>query len=203
MNSAFWALDLNGDFVVEASNVTEFDETMAPKRSTIVYDFPAKGGRGPVKVIWQDGVGNPNTDKDFVRPPGIPDDLELNPGFGQVFIGNKGIIFFNDAYCGTAPRLFPESLMQEARKIPKVYARVKGGPTQELCLAVRGQGPKPVSNFVDHAGPLTEMVLAGNLAVRLGKRIDWDMKHMEARGLPEVKAMLKREYRAGWEPKLS
>ncbi len=56
---------------------------------------------------------------------------------------------------------------------------------------------------MDHAGPLTEMVLAGNLAVRLGKRIDWDMKHMEARGLPEVKAMLKREYRAGWKPKLS
>jgi hypothetical protein len=44
------------------------------------------------------------------------------------------------------------------------------------------------------------MVLVGNLAVRLGKKIDWDMK---ARGLPEVKAMLKRKYRAGWEPKLT
>jgi predicted dehydrogenase len=203
MNSAFWALDLNGDFVVESSKVTEFDETMAPKRSTIVYDFPAKGQRGPVKVIWQDGVENPNTDKDFVRPPGLPADLELNPGFGQVFIGTKGIIFFNDAYCSTAPRLFPESLMEKARAVPKVYARVKGGPTQELCRAIRGEGPKPISNFVDHAGPLTEMVLAGNLAVRLGKRIDWDMKQMEARGLPEVKAMLKRSYRAGWEPKLA
>jgi hypothetical protein len=59
-----------------------------------------------------------------------------------------------------------------------------------------------VSNFVDHAGPLTEMVLAGNLAVRLGKKIDWDMANMDARGLPEVKAMLKRTYRAGWEPKI-
>ena len=176
---------------------------MAPKRSTIVYDFPAKGQRGPVKVIWQDGVANPNTDKDFVRPPGLPADLELNPGFGQVFIGTKGIIFFNDAYCSTSPRLFPESLMEKARTIPKVYARVKGGPTQELCRAIRGEGPKPVSNFVDHAGPLTEMVLAGNLAVRLGKKIDWDMKNMDARGLPEVKAMLKRPYRAGWEPKLA
>ncbi|MFC7335968.1 Gfo/Idh/MocA family protein [Haloferula chungangensis] len=203
MNSAFWALDLQGDFVVEASKVSEFDENMAPKHATIVYDFPAKGNRGPVKVVWQDGIGNPNTDKNFVRPPGIPDDLELNKEFGQVFVGTKGIIFFNDAYCSSAPILFPESLMQEARKIKKVYPRVKGGPTQELCRAIRGDGPKPVSNFEDHAGPLTEMVLVGNLAVRSGKKIDWDSEALEARGLPELKRFLKREYRAGWEPKLA
>jgi len=39
--------------------------------------------------------------------------------------------------------------------------------------------------------------------VRLGKNIDWDMKNMEARGLPEVNGMLKRKYREGWEPQLS
>jgi predicted dehydrogenase len=203
MNSAFWALDLNGDFVVESSKVSEFDENMAPKRSTIVYHFPAKGKRAAVKVIWQDGIADPNTDKDFVRPPGIPDDLKLNEGFGQVFVGTEGAIFINDAYCGTAPVVYPEALREKTRSIQKVYDRVKGGPTQELCRAVRGDGPKPVSNFVDHAGPLTEMVLAGNLSVRLGKKIDWDSKNMEARGLPEVKAMLKRKYRAGWEPKLT
>ena len=47
------------------------------------------------------------------------------------------------------------------------------------------------------------MVLVGNLAVRLDKKIDWNAKAMEARGLPEVKANLKRIYRAGWEPKLT
>ena len=201
-NSAFWALDLNGDFVVEASKVSEFDDVIAPKRSTLVYQFPAKGKRGAVKVVWQDGVNDPNTDKEFVRPPGIPADLELNSDFGQVFVGTEGVLFVNDAYCGTSPKVFPESLMQKARKTPKVYPRVTGGPTQELCRAIRGDGPKPVSNFVDHAGPLTEMVLVGNLAVRFGKKIDWDMKNMDARGLPEVKSMLKRNYRAGWEPKL-
>jgi hypothetical protein len=59
LNSAFWALDLKGDFVVEASKVSEFDGTFAPKCASLVYNFPAKGERGPVK--------NPNTDKDFVR----------------------------------------------------------------------------------------------------------------------------------------
>jgi hypothetical protein len=109
MNSAFWALDLKGDFIVESSKVSEFDDTFGPKRSTIVYRFPAKGGRGPVKVIWQDGVNDPNNDKDFVRPPGIPDDLKLNEGFGQVFVGTEGVIFINDAYCASAPVVFPEA----------------------------------------------------------------------------------------------
>ncbi|MEP2776590.1 MAG: Gfo/Idh/MocA family oxidoreductase [Luteolibacter sp.] len=203
MNSAFWSLDLKGDFVVEASKVSEFDENMAPKRATIIYDFPAKGTRAPVKIVWQDGVGDPNTDEEFIRPPGLPDDLELNQNFGQVFVGTEGTIFFNDAYCSTSPMLFPESLKQKARAIPKVFPRIKGGPTQELCRAIRGEGPKPVSNFEDHAGPLTEMVLAGNLAVRTGKRIDWDMENMEARGMPEVKVLVKRQYRAGWEPELT
>lgn len=202
MNSAFWALDLKGDFIVESSKVSEFDDETAPKRSTIVYQFPAKGKRAAVKVIWQDGVGDPNTDKDFMRPPGIPADLQLNNEFGQVFVGTEGTIFVNDAYCGTAPVVYPEKLREKTKSIKPVYERVKGGPTQELCRAIRGEGEKPVSNFVDHAGPLTEMVLAGNLAVRLGKKIDWDMKKMEARGLPEVRAMLKRVYRKGWEPKL-
>jgi predicted dehydrogenase len=202
MNSAFWALDLKGDFVVESSKVSEFNDTFAPKRSTLAYQFPAKNGRAPVRVLWQDGVADPNTDKDFVRPPGLPAELKLNPEFGQVFVGSEGIIFFNDAYCGTAPVLFPASLREKARTIPKVYPRVRGGPTQELCRAIRGEGAKPISNFEDHAGPLTEMVLAGNLAVRLGKKIDWDSARLDARGLPEVKAMLKRQYRAGWEPTL-
>ncbi len=202
MNSAFYALDLKGDFIVESSKVSEFDETIAPKRSTIVYQFPAKGKRAAVKVVWQDGVNDPNTDKEFMRPPGIPADLKLNNEFGQVFVGTEGVIFVNDAYCSSAPTLFPENLREKAKTIQPVYERIKGGPTQELCRAIRGEGQKPVSNFVDHAGPLTEMVLAGNLSVRLGKKIDWDRENMEARGMPEVKAMLKRVYRKGWEPKL-
>ncbi len=183
--------------------VSEFDENIAPKRSTIVYHFPAKGKRCPVNVIWQDGVGDCNTDKEFVRPPGLPANLQLNKEFGQVFIGTEGFIFCNDAYCASAPVIYPEALREKTKQIKPVYERIKGGPTQELCRAVRGEGPKPVSNFVDHAGPLTEMVLAGNLCVRTGKKIDWNMAKMEARGMPAINAMLKRVYRKGWEPKFT
>lgn len=201
-NSAFWALDLHGDFIVEASKVSPFDDVTAPVRSTVIYHFPERNGRAAVRVIWQDGVKNPNTDTEFVRPPGIPDDLELNSEFGQVFVGTEGSIYVPDAYCGGVPVLYPEALREKARGVERKFERVNGGPTQELCRAVRGEGPKPISNFVDHAGPLTEMVLAGNLAVRAGGRVDWDAKALKVRGRPELQSMLYREYRDGWKPKL-
>ena len=48
-----------------------------------------------------------------------------------------------------------------------------------------------------------ETLLRGNLAIRLGKKIDWDATAMEGRGTPEVKATLKRIYRNGREPQLT
>jgi len=204
-NSAFWALDLSGDFVVEATRRSEFDDVTAPKRSTIIYDCPAKGKRRALKVIWQDGFMDPHADREFIRPPGLPDDLNLKTpsGCGQAFVGTDGVIFFDDPYCGGAPRLYRNGKREMPYNIESVYERIKGGPTQELARAIRGEGPRPVSNFEDHAGPLTEMVLAGNLALRSGRKIDWDSARMEARGLPEVKSMIRRQYREGWQPKLS
>ena len=46
---------------------------------------------------------------------------------------------------------------------------------------------------------LTELALLGALALRLGRRIDWDAERMEARGLSEAAAIIRETYRAGWE----
>ena len=59
-------------------------------------------------------------------------------------------------------------------------------------------GPAPSGNF-DYSGLLTEFVLLGNLAVRLGKKIDWDGKNMQATNAPEADALIRREYRQGWD----
>jgi hypothetical protein len=101
-----------------------------------------------------------------------------------------------------APMLFDDKLKEKSRTIKKSYERIAGGPTQELCRAIRGEGERPVSNFIDHAGPLTEIILAGNLAVRMRRKIDWDSAGMEVRGVPEARALMKRNYRPGWEPNL-
>ena len=46
-------------------------------------------------------------------------------------------------------------------------------------------GPKPGSNF-DYAAPLTEVVLLGNLAIRSGRRIEWDSANMKCTNVPEA-----------------
>jgi hypothetical protein len=48
-------------------------------------------------------------------------------------------------------------------------------------------------------GPLAETVLLGNLAIRVGRRIEWDVPGLRATNCPETAPYVKREYRKGWE----
>ena len=74
--------------------------------------------------------------------------------------------------------------------------RNKGGHHQEWIDAVKG-GPAAYSNF-DFAGPFTEFVLLGNVAMRVGKKFEWDAVNLKAKNTPEADQYLKREYRKGW-----
>ena len=67
-----------------------------------------------MKLNWYDGGLYPP------RPDALPDDVTLKSEGGVIFIGEKGILM-NDTY-GANPRLFPESLTEEAALVPKTYA---------------------------------------------------------------------------------
>jgi hypothetical protein len=54
-----------------------------------------------------------------------------------------------------------------------------------------------LSNF-DYAAALTENMLVGNIAVRLGKELDWDGPNMKATNCPEADQFIKQEARTGW-----
>jgi len=200
LHAAYWALDLGGDCTVEASNVSEFDEKSFPVRSVLTFHFPAKGSRAALKLVWQDGIKDANENPDFIRPPGLPDGFKFSQG-DQIFIGTEGTMVCADIYGGAAPQLYPETLTEKARAVPRKFDRVRGGPTQELCAAIRGTGPKPVSSFDGTAAGLTEMALTGNLAIKYNRKIDWDSQALGVRGFPEADAMIKRVYRSGWEAK--
>ena len=49
-----------------------------------------------------------------------------------------------------------------------------------------------------YASKMTEAILLGNVAYRVGRRIEWDAEAMKAKGCPEADALLKRPYRPGW-----
>ena len=186
LDAPFWALDLKSPTSVEAQTAEVFTET-GPAWSIITWQFPARGNMPPVKVMWYDGKKQPP------RPQELEDARKLG-GHGMLVIGDKGTIYDPGAYC-QSPRLIPETKMQEAipNLPPKTIPRIKGSHYGEWIQACKG-GPKPGSNF-DHSGPLTEMVQLGNIAIRTGKKLEWDGANLTCTNMPEANKHLKKDYR--------
>jgi hypothetical protein len=67
---------------------------------------------------------------------------------------------------------------------------------EEWVAAIKG-GPPALSNF-DYAAVLTETVLLGNVAIRAGKKLDYDGAKMKVTNSPQADQLLRREYRSGW-----
>lgn len=172
MDAAFWALDLGYPDSIEAETSERFEET-APVWSIVEYRFPARGSMPPVKMTWYDGGKLPP------RPKQLEEGREMGGKNlnGQFLIGENATIMANQS-CGTV-RIIPETLMKELQpKLPpKTIPRVPdGNPYKEWINACKGIGPLPGSNF-EYSARLTETVLLGNLAVRTGKKINWDAKN--------------------------
>ena len=45
---------------------------------------------------------------------------------------------------------------------------------------------------------MTEFVLLGNIAIRTGKKLDWDAKKMQFTNDADANKYVKEEYRSGW-----
>ena len=97
----------------------------------------------------------------------------------------------------------PEKKAIECGTPPKKLDR-SPGHHQEWINACKG-GPKAGSNF-DWAGPLTEAVLLGTVALRTQLReqltktkLNWDSKNFKFTNVPEANEFLGYTYRKGWE----
>jgi predicted dehydrogenase len=191
MDAAFWALDLGSPTRVIPETTKRYDET-APKSSRVIYEFPAKGNRDQIKVVWRDGGLWPP------RPDSLPAGADWPPAEigGQMWMGDDGALVA-DIY-GQDARLLDPKRDAELRANPPAekYPRSKG-VYQEWLDACKG-GPPALSTFDGHAGPLTEMVLLGCLAVREGRAIDLDPATGEvlSTGIPAW--YMKPEFREGW-----
>lgn len=188
MDASFWALDLKYPTSVEAVSEGVNNET-GPKSSVITYQFPARGSMPPVKLVWYDGKKMPP------NPPGLEQNRGIG-GNGFYMVGDKGCILSASIYC-SGPRLIPETDMKAfmSKQPEKTIPRIPGGNQwQEWIRACKGEGPAPGSNF-DYSGPLSEMVLMGNLAVKTGKKIEWDGSKMLCTNLPEANELVRKKYR--------
>ena len=185
----FWALKLGYPTSVEAyvsSRVVKIWEKVEnketyPDAEIVRYEFPVRGDMPPVKLTWFDGGLKPP------RPAELEKERNLSAN-GIILIGDKGTI--------VEGRLVPESRMKDYKKPAQSIPRITGTHEQNWIDACKG-GPPACSNF-EYAGPLTETVLLGNVAIRTGKRIEWDGSNMKVTNIPEANELLGRKYREGW-----
>ncbi len=188
MDGANWALKFGSPSSVELVDSSPVSVDMAPNWSIIRYQFPEREGLPPCTYTWYDGGKKPERPKEM--------EAENWESSGTLFIGDKGKILCGE-YIGR-PRLLPESSMAEYKRPTQTIPRVPGNsPYKDWIRACKG-GPPACSNF-DVSGPFTEVVVLGNLALRLGKKIDWDGVNMKAKGLPEADQYIHAQYRKGWE----
>jgi hypothetical protein len=140
-------------------------------------------------------------------------------GNGIIFEGTKGKMMAGTY--GANPQLLPTNLTATT-KVPQSIERVKNGDNGhyaawvEACIAGPGsKEAKVLSSNFDIAGPLTESVLMGNLAIRSydlkandskgltsypGRNIQlmWDGPNMKITNFDLANQFVKRTYREGW-----
>jgi predicted dehydrogenase len=172
------------------SKRVEYNDSYPPA-SIIHLSFPARGEMPPVKMHWYDGGLLPE------RPEELEPERTM-PESGTIFVGDKGKM-----WCETyseSPRLIPESAMAAFQRPAKTLPRVPGGRAghEKNWLDAIRQNGQAVSNF-DYAGPFTEVVLLGNVALRFpGTRLMWDAKNLKVTNLPEADQYVNHQYRDGW-----
>jgi predicted dehydrogenase len=204
MDPMVWALKLKYPISVEGNistywggfwEYTEPKNEMYPRSTIVRYQFPEREEEDmpPVTVTWWDGGMMPP------RPPQLEDGRRLgDEDGGLLFIGEDGIIM---AGCyGKNPRLIPEPEMKDFdRPDPSIDRIPEGIAGHEQDWVRACKGGKPASSNFDFSGPLSEMVLMGNLAVRFPyTKLYWDGENMRVTNHEAANAYVKRPYREGW-----
>jgi hypothetical protein len=186
LDPVFMALELTAPTTIEADALPINNETWAP-RSKVECQFPgtARTTGATITVTWYDGQGH--TPK--LAGLGLPENYKL-PGAGSVFVGEKGSMVLPH---WAAPKLFPQEKFADYN-VPKLDDLNHYTDWAHACL---GDGTTK-SNF-DYAGPLTESVLLGGIAIRFPKeQLLWDSEAGEIKHNADANARLTKEYRNGW-----
>jgi len=183
-----------------------------PTASKIHLNYPRTDGKGSIKVSWMDGGIMPE------RPEELGDDEAFgNWDGGVLFIGTKGKLL-TDSY-DAKPRLLPLSLNEQIN-VKETLERVpEGHYLQWVNACMKGFGKAETSSSFDYAGPFTESLLIGNLALKAyfeidpnaknkgfwggtkyhgRKRLQWDAANMKITNFDEANQYVKRTYRTGW-----
>ena len=213
IDPAFKTVGLGYPSEVECSVGTIFEKMWTPDyfpescpaSSSVKMRFPGKTGKPDINLYWMDGGIRPERPDEL----GPNEQMGDSEGGGVIITGTRGKMM-----CGTYgsdPTLLPTSRMKEIN-VPKTIARVpEGHYVQWVNACIAGYGVNQLSSPFEYAGPLTETILMGNLALRSWdvkdskgdfpgrKKLLWDAPTMKITNFDEANAFVKREYRQGWK----
>ena len=211
LNMAFMALNLRNPTSV-AAVTSGHDKVMYPKWSQIEFEFPELNGRPALGMTWYDGGKMPPVEliKDLPRSGRGDDSSVYNSG--ALVVGTEGMLFSPGDYGGDEQGntgiVKPDGSFEKQRRIdlPEDFYKVSPGHFDEFTQGIETSDRLlPVSNFPDYAGPLTETILLGNLAVWAAsdEAIEWDAETMQASNVPAgsqaaVDEMVRHTYHNGY-----
>lgn len=185
-----------------------------PIASHITLRFDGEKGKG-VEFHWMDGGIQP------ARPEELgPDEVMGDGGNGVIIEGTKGKMMCSTY--GRDPRLLPTT-RTDGNSVrvtePRVVGGADGHQAQWVNACIAGRNSKEyreLSSPFSIAGPLTESVLMGNLAIRSYdyreekadgkgynypgryKTLLWNGADMEVTNFAPANNFVKRDYRKGW-----
>ena len=114
------------------------------------------------------------------------------PGNGVMFVGSEGMLFadYNNH------RLFPREKFADFTPPEKTIADSIGHYAEWIKACREGT---PTTCTFDYSGPLSETVLLGTVAYRVGRKLNWNAEKLEVVNDTAANNLIRKDYRSGWE----
>ena len=177
---AFWALKLRHPTTVEAEG--PFHPESAARWTIARQEYSARENLPPVALTWYSGGAYPT----LVKEKNVPQWASA-----VLFVGAKGMLISDYG----RHQLLPEDQFK-GFKVPEKTIPASIGHHAEWLKACRDGGPT-TCNF-DYSGALSEAALLCNVALKTGKKLQWDPVNLKAVNCPEADPYLRNAYREGW-----
>jgi len=186
LDLVFWAMELKHPLTVESRGPDRVGRQVAPKWLISNWTFPKRGKLPPVDLTWHHGGKRPA----IMKEANLPD-----WPIGVLFVGSEGMLITQIEVIPPRFELYPKKKFKDFKLPAKTIPRSRGHAKEWITACKTG---KATSCGFDYAGPLSETVLLGNVAYRVGEKLQWDPVKLKAVNCPEADKFIRREYRKGW-----
>ena len=183
MDLPHWALELSRPLTVEPVDGPPVHPDSTPPRLIVRYQYPARGEKPPVQLTWYHGGKQPAL---------LSSEQAAQWKSGVLFLGEKGMLLADYG----RDVLLPEQDFADF-KPPIPFIKDSIGHHKEWIEACKTGGP--TTCHFGYSGPLTEAALLGNVAYRVGRKLEWDWMHLKATNCPEADRYIQHHYRRGWK----